>query len=201
MAGQLNFAKVLSLPSTLVANTIYLLRDSTNIQYCQFFITDDVGQNIYKLPGLSDINNGVGSRFYLFSNLDSLNISTPPGVSIAWVLDTTGDPNTNGLPAPYIFVPGANGGSWIGMFNINYFTNNLSWNDFNNGPQSSPAEIDAVVNWWKQYQGSLTGIDAAFDFDPEDAAMINEWQHLYSGVTEELDNYWEQYGFWNPYTY
>jgi hypothetical protein len=199
MAGQLNFAKVISLPSTLEANTIYLLKDPQNIQFMKFYITDDRGQNIYRMPGLSDINAGVSTRFYLFSNLNSLQISTPPGVAIAWVMDTTGDPNTNGMPAPYVYVPSSVGGSWMSMFNLNYLSGNISWDDFNNGPQSSPAEIDAVVNWWKQYHATLTGIDEAFDFDPTDAYNVNVWQQTYGGMTEELDNYWQQYGGWNPY--
>ena len=54
--GTLNFEKVLALPSTYTPNTIYLVKNPASSEYISFYISDELGETIYKLPDTKTIN-------------------------------------------------------------------------------------------------------------------------------------------------
>ncbi len=195
----LSFQKLLELPSSYSPNTIYLIKSSNSSEFIDFYISGENGINVFKLPSLSDINkaiySGLSNQFLIVSNLSNLENTSMSNdnIGIAWVLDTEGDPNTNGLPAPYIYVPsGGDTGSWYCMFNINYVKNNIDWNDIQNTPKSTPAEIDQVVAWWKINNQPLAEIESTWN-------DINEFYIEYSDSLVSLDEYWDAYGGFLPY--
>jgi len=195
----LSFQKLLKLPDTYTANTIYLIKNSTSSEFIDFYISGENGDNLFKLPSLSDINtaiySGFSNQFIIVSNLTSLdNIAMDhDNIGIAWVLDTEGDPNTNGLPAPYIYVPASkDSGTWYCMFNINYVKNNIDWNDIQNTPKSTPEEIDQVVAWWKLNNQPLAEIESSWN-------DISSFYTEYSNSLVSLDEYWDAYGGFLPY--
>lgn len=189
----LNFQKVLSLPDTYEPNTIYLVKSQSSTEYIDMYVTGQGGHSLFKLPTINDINRsvttGLSNQFFILGTLANLNAQPMSGtnIGIAWVLDTTGDSNTNGLPAPYIYIPTTNTtGTWYSMFNVNYLKDNIPWSWIINGPQSTPSEIDEVVQWWQANNQKLTQIEDGWN------SLVSQVETL-SGEVSTLDSFFTEY--------
>lgn len=202
--GTLNFEKVLALPSTYTPNTIYLVKNPASSEYISFYISGENGDTIYKLPDTSTINkyfyNSLNSQFLIITDLSEMyNTQMTQGlIGMAWVLDTTGDDNTNGLPAPYIFVPNGTGGNWYCLFNINYIQNNVEWSWLQNGPKSSPQEIDAMVAWWKASSSTISSIEDDWNEVISEIGPNNLFTYNNEEVLLQIEGYYQEYGPWGP---
>ncbi len=204
-SGTLNFEKVLVLPTTYAPNTIYLVKDPSSTEYISFYISDELGETIYKLPDTKTINkyfySNFNSQFLILATLEDMyNTQMTEGlIGMAWVLSTDGDPNTNGLPAPYIFVPSGTSGNWFCLFNINYLANNINWNWIQGAPQSTPQEIDAMVAWWRSNSTTLNEIENNWN------EIVTETQEnsLFIYENEEallqIETYFADYGYFSDY--
>lgn len=204
MTSPLYFQKVLSLPDTFSPNTIYLVKPDSSTEYIEFYISGKGGNSIFKLPDVNTINNLINNQFLIVSTYEQLlntNVTNTDMVSIAWVLDTSGDVNTNGLPAPYIYVPNltTNVGQWYCLFNIQYLENNVDWNWIINGPVSTPSEIDQVVFWWKANNVMLGDIENSWNEIEEDVSVLNYFYDQYSGELINIVNYFDSNSSLFPY--
>jgi len=141
------FHKVASLPGTLEANSFYYVE---NGDYAESYITDDAG--VAKAMGNSVMIQEIateilsGNAFRIVADIAARDAivtgSTPFMVLVA---DVTADPTVDLGGALYAWEPGSPG-SYLKVAEYESMDITLEWSDIQNGPSSTPAQIDAAVS-------------------------------------------------------
>ncbi len=135
--------KVLALPGTLTANTIYLVAD-TDADLLQLHVSSSDGFSARRVPTMADINAVIGAPNGIIvvqdiAARDTLGFALPSKMVL--VIDATGDGTVLSGAATYV----NDGTSWIKIAEHESLDVTLEWASIQNGPTSSVAAIDQAV--------------------------------------------------------
>ena len=140
--------KVLAMPGSLTANTIYFVADGVDADLMEVYVSSSNGSSARRVPTMADINtvianatsgaNGINVVADI-ADRDVLGHSLPSKMVL--VVDATGDASVLAGAATYV----NNGSSWIKIAEHESLDVTLEWASIQNGPTSTVAAIDAAV--------------------------------------------------------
>lgn len=145
----LRIERVLSLPETLEPSTMYIAR-SEHEGLVEVHFTNLDGSSSRKVIGKTEIESMVNTAIAGFNNiLIATNIADRNSMtlernSLVLVLDATGDEGVSNGAALYIY--NYLESEFIKVSEFESLDLNLTWDNIQDKPNSSPAQIDAAVD-------------------------------------------------------
>lgn len=140
--------KETALPGSLTANSIYLVTAS-NSNYVEIYVTDNTGTASRRVPTEADINSLITaalagiSAVEVVADIAARDALAPSKNTQVLVLDASADATVDSGAATYIW-DNANT-AWVKISEAESLDVVLEWSSIQNGPTSSPAQIDAAV--------------------------------------------------------
>lgn len=182
----LNFYKVTSLPSTLVADAFYYVE---NGNYAESYLTDENG--VAKMVGNSTMINaliaaelanwsGVSSQVVIVADLSARNALAQEAEAnlMVLVLDASDDATVDEGSALYAYALASE--TWYKIAEYEAMDVSVSWGDITGGPSSTPVQIDDAVTKAHQHTNKTAldkvGEDANGDMTYNGAAVKTQWQ-------------------------
>lgn len=141
--------KVLALPGSLTANTIYFVADGVDADLMEVYVSSSNGTSARRVPTMADINTaiagatGAASGILVVADItarDNLGHALPSKMVL--VVDATGDGSVLSGAATYV----NDGNNWIKIAEHESLDVTLEWASIQNGPTSSVAAIDQAVS-------------------------------------------------------
>ena len=136
--------KVLALPGTLAANTIYFVADGVDADLMELYVSSSDGSSARRVPTMADINAAISAPNGIIvvqdiTARDNLGYALPSKMVL--VVDATGDGSVLAGAATYV----NDGNNWIKIAEHESLDVTLEWASIQNGPTSSVAAIDQAV--------------------------------------------------------
>ena len=140
--------KVLALPDSLTANTIYFVADGVDADLMELYVSTSDGSSARRVPTMADINTAITDAISAPNGIivvqditarDDLGYALPSKMVL--VVDATGDGSVLSGAATYV----NDGNNWIKIAEHESLDVTLEWASIQNGPTSSVAEIDQAV--------------------------------------------------------
>ena len=140
--------KVLALPGSLTANTIYFVADGVDADLMEVYVSSSNGTSARRVPTMADINTAIagatgGANGILvvadITARDNLGHALPSKMVL--VVDATGDGSVLSGAATYV----NDGNNWIKIAEHESLDVTLEWASIQNGPTSSVVAIDQAV--------------------------------------------------------
>jgi hypothetical protein len=140
--------KVLALPGTLAANTIYFVADGVDADLMEVYVSSSDGASARRVPTMADINTAIAGATSAPNGIivvnditarDNLGHALPSKMVL--VVDATGDNTVASGAATYV----NDGNTWIKIAEHESLDVTLEWASIQNGPTSSVAAIDLAV--------------------------------------------------------
>ena len=141
--------KVLALPGSLIANTIYFVADGVDADLMEVYVSSSDGTSARRVPTMADINAAIAGASSAANNgiivvaditaRDNLGYALPSKMVL--VVDATGDGSVLAGAATYV----NDGNNWIKIAEHESLDVTLEWASIQNGPTSSVAAIDQAV--------------------------------------------------------
>lgn len=140
--------KVLALPGTLTANTIYFVADGVDADLMEVYVSSSDGTSARRVPTMADINTAIADAISAANGItvvaditarDNLGYALPSKMVL--VVDATGDASVLSGAATYV----NDGDNWIKIAEHESLDVTLEWASIQNGPTSSVAAIDQAV--------------------------------------------------------
>lgn len=167
--------KVLALPVTYSANTVYMVADENNIELMELYVSDSTGADVRRIPTMVDINAAISTSLsaannvVIVSDIAERNALAYTGGSVmVLVVDATADDTVASGAATYVSYPDSV--NWIKIAEHESMDVSLEWASIQNGPVSSVAAIDAAVGASHTHTNltTLNGLTA-----PDGALLFN----------------------------
>ena len=139
--------KVLALPGSLTANTVYFVADA-DADLMELYVSSHDGSSARRVPTMADINTAITDAISAPNGIivvqditarDDLGYALPSKMVL--VVDATGDGSVLSGAATYV----NDGNNWIKIAEHESLDVTLEWASIQNGPTSSVAEIDQAV--------------------------------------------------------
>lgn len=138
-------------PSTYGAAELYLVNSNQNSNYFEIYATNVVGDAIYRIPNISDIQNlidasnvgGSTNSLEIVADITARNALNPTSNIQVFVIDATGDSTVASGGATYIYRLATT--SWIKISEAESLDVSLTWASLIGKPNSSVADIDEAV--------------------------------------------------------
>lgn len=140
--------KVLALPDTLAANTIYFVADGVDADLMELYVSSSDGGSARRVPTMADINTAITDAISVPNGIivvqditarDNLGYALPSKMVL--VVDATGDGSVLAGAATYV----NDGNNWIKIAEHESLDVTLEWASIQNGPTSTVSAIDAAV--------------------------------------------------------
>lgn len=136
--------KVLALPGSLTANTIYFVADGVDADLMELYVSSSDGSSARRVPTMADINAAISAPNGIIvvqdiTARDNLGYALPSKMVL--VVDATGDGSVLAGAATYV----NDGNNWIKIAEHESLDVTLEWASIQNGPTSSVAAIDQAV--------------------------------------------------------
>lgn len=146
MANQIKFIKATTLPGTLEPDSFYFIENGT---YAESYLTNTAG--VARSIGNSAMINALASsvvaaanNMQVVANITARDALAPTSVTLALVLDATGDATVAAGAATYVWdTSGA--GAWIKIAEYESMDVVVTWASITGKPTSSVADIDDAV--------------------------------------------------------
>ena len=142
--------KVLALPGTLVANTVYFVADADDGDLLQVHVSSSDATESRRIPTMLDINaainavvtaaNGVAVTATI-ATLNGVGFDVNGPTKMVLVLDASDDATVASGAATYV----NSGGVWVKIAEHESMDVVLNWASIQNGPTSTVAAIDQAV--------------------------------------------------------
>lgn len=184
--AQLKFYAVASLPGVLEPDAFYYVENGT---YAESYLTDKTG--VAKMVGNSTMINaliaaelanwsGARSQVTIVADIaarDALAQDAETNLMVL-VLDATGDPTVTAGSALYAYALAST--SWHKLSEYESMDVVVTWADIQNGPASTPVQIDDAVTKAHQHtnmaQLNKIGEDAEGNLTYDGTAVKTQWQ-------------------------
>lgn len=140
--------KVLALPGTLAANTVYFVADGVDADLMEVYVSSSDGGSARRVPTMADINTAIAGVNSAVNGIivvqdiadrDTLGFALPSKMVL--VVDASDDGTVLSGAATYV----NDGTSWIKIAEHESLDVTLEWASIQNGPTSSVAAIDQAV--------------------------------------------------------
>lgn len=145
----LNFRKISALPSTLEASTGYLVKDAADVNLFDFVLSDSTGTSVRHTLNKADVTAMINAALaglsgsVVVADIAARDALAPTTVTMAMVLDATGDSTVASGAATYVFDPATT--SWTKISEAESMDVILQWANIQNKPTSAVADIDDAV--------------------------------------------------------
>jgi len=142
---ELKFHKVTSLPGSLDPNAVYFVQNNT---YAESYITSSSGV-ARSIGNSAMINTLIAAQLSsinttrVVNDITARNALAPSVVTLAYVINATGDVTVSTGGATYVFNPGTS--TWTKIAEFESLDMVLSWANITGKPTFSPANIDLAV--------------------------------------------------------
>lgn len=154
--ADLKIYKETALPAPTEANALYLVAPGGDASALEVYATDSTGTVARRVPTKSDINSmidaklsGAGGGLVVVDDIAARDaLGTPDGGTMVLVLDASDDATVDSGAATYVYVTGT---GWVKISEAESLDLILDWDDIQNGPSSTAANIDQAVNWRHQH--------------------------------------------------
>lgn len=139
--------KVLALPGSLTANTIYFVADGVDADLMEVYVSSSNGSSARRVPTMADINTAVTDAVSANGIIVVADIADRNGLGhslpskMVLVVDATGDASVLAGAATYV----NDGSKWIKIAEHESLDVTLEWASIQNGPTSSVTDIDQAV--------------------------------------------------------
>lgn len=143
--SDLKVFKTTSVPSTPVANAIYLVSTGS---FVEMYVTSTAGV-MKRIPVESDVQGWINDALagingvMIVADIAARNALTLTSNAFVYVIDATGDATVSVGAAMYLYNLGTT--SWIKVTEYESLDLVMSWVNLTGKPSSSPAAIDAAV--------------------------------------------------------
>jgi hypothetical protein len=168
----LKFARVTSLPNSdnREESTVYLVKDAVNEGFFEIYATGQ-STEVQKLFGRAEVNAAVADAIAgsgslrVCSDITERDALEPDSVTLALVLDATGDSTVSTGAALYVYDNADDGAQWHKVSEYESMDVELSWDSLSGKPTSSAAAIDAAVAASHEHEnlGVLNGLTVSDD--------------------------------------
>lgn len=145
MADQIKFIKAATLPGTLEPNSFYFVENGT---YAESYLTNSTG--VARSVGNSAMINALASSIVSAANsmqvvadITARDAIAPTSVTLALVLDATGDATVSAGAATYVWNEGPD--TWVKIAEYESMDVTVTWASISGKPTSSVANIDDAV--------------------------------------------------------
>ena len=161
----IKFSKVNTLPGTFEGSTIYIVKDS-DVSFAEMYISNSSGSAVRRLPTRTDIDTAINSAVAAASNVKVVadiaarNALAPSIVTIALVIDATGDASVTSGTATYVY--DVNNSTWVKISEFESMDFIVQWANISGRPSSSTSAIDDAVTK-KHSHANLTVLDGLSD--------------------------------------
>lgn len=153
MANILKIRKVTTLPGTFEASTLYLVRNGTNVNLFDIYLSTDDGASVRHIITEGDINSKITaavnaglagfSQVQVVANIAARNALTPTSNVQVLVLDATGDATVASGAATYAYQ--FSNTTWYKISEAESMDVVVSWASITGKPSSTVADIDDAV--------------------------------------------------------
>lgn len=146
----LQIFKETALPSTLVANSIYMIAPAANPDYVEMYVTGTSASTVKRIINHDDIalmiTNAVQSatELVIVADITARDALTPDHAQFVYVVDATGDSTVTAGGATYLFDPDTT--TWVKVNEAESLDVVLSWANIQDKPTSAVADIDDAVS-------------------------------------------------------
>ncbi len=150
----IKFHKTTALPATLEPNSVYMVAPTSgNPNYVEVYVTDSSGTNTRRVLNENDVNNLINAALagaasmQIVDTIADRDALTPIAGQMVLVRDASADPTVTSGAATYVWDAAANAGAgdWVKIAEYESLDIVLDWNNIQNGPNSTPAQIDTAV--------------------------------------------------------
>jgi hypothetical protein len=149
MANILKIRKVTTLPGVYEASTLYLVRNSVNVNLFDMYLSTDDGASVRRIISEVDIDSKINNAIDAFNKINVVstiaqrNALTPTSNIQVLVLDATGDPSVASGAATYVYQ--LSNTTWYKISEAESLDVVLNWASIVNKPTSAVADIDDAV--------------------------------------------------------
>ena len=146
----LKFRKVTVLPGVFEASTLYLVRNASNVNLFDLYLSTDDGASVRHIISETDIDSKITSALAGFNNLEIVanitarNALNPTRNMQVIVLDATGDATVASGAATYTY--NHSNTTWYKISEAESLDVVLQWANIQNKPTSAVADIDDAVS-------------------------------------------------------
>ena len=143
----MSFYKVDSLPTVLVPNAIYFVRN-INDAYVDIYVTDNTGQGMRSTVDYEAVKHVAAKAtattlVKTVTNYETLSTLDTYATRIAFVIDASGDSTVTSGAATYIFNQSI--AEWVKVAEFESMDTVLQWTNIEGKPNSTPEAIDNAV--------------------------------------------------------
>ncbi|SDS21892.1 hypothetical protein SAMN05216421_1120 [Halopseudomonas xinjiangensis] len=145
------FHKVTTLPATLEANAFYYVENGT---FAESYITNSAGVarsvgntamiNALIDQALADFESGMQSEMEIVPDIAARDALAPTTNKLVLVIDASADATVSVGSATYAWRQSS--ATWIKIAEYESMDVVVTWANINDGPSSSPAQIDSAVS-------------------------------------------------------
>jgi len=136
-----------TLPGVLEANSLYFV--SGGNPYTELYVTGNSASTVRRIINENDVNTLIAAAvsganaLEVVADIAARDALTPTGNTQALVLDASGDATVDSGAATYVYDFGNT--TWVKISEAESLDVVLDWSNIQNGPSSSPAQIDQAV--------------------------------------------------------
>lgn len=141
--------KETTLPGTLTPNSIYLVAPAGSPNYVEMYVTGTSESTVKRIINETDIQAMIDASLSSISEIeivadiaarDALN---PDRNLVVLVTDASADATVDSGAATYVYNNGSD--TWTKIAEYESMDIAIDWSDIQNGPSSTPAQIDSAV--------------------------------------------------------
>ena len=145
----LKIEKVNTLPGVYTASTLYMVKNATNVNLFDLYLSTSDGSSVRHIISEGDIDSKINNALAAMNTAlvvaditerDALTLNT---VTTVLVLNATGDPTVEVGGATYIYNPATT--TFYKIAEHQTIDAVINWTDIVGRPTSSPAAIDSAV--------------------------------------------------------
>lgn len=145
MANQIKFVKATTLPGTLDPDSFYFIENGT---YAESYLTDSTGAarsigNSAMINTLAGAVVSAANNMRVVADIAARNALNPTSVTMALVLDATGDATVSSGAATYVWNEGPD--AWVKIAEYESMDVVVTWASISGKPTSAVADIDDAV--------------------------------------------------------
>jgi hypothetical protein len=150
MANILKIRKVTTLPGVYDPSTLYLVRNGSNVNLFDIYLSTDDGASVRHIITESDIQTKINTALAGFNNVQVVadiaarNALTPTSNIQVVVLDATGDGTVASGAATYVYQ--LSNTTWYKISEAESLDVVFSWANITGKPTSAVADIDDAVS-------------------------------------------------------
>lgn len=153
MSNKFQVHKVVELPASLEANSLYFVAPVGKPDYVEIYVTDTSGSKAKRVLNEDDIQSLIVSELGSFTGPTELEVfdtiadrdaTTPDAVSYAYVVDASADATVESGGASYIY--NTKSSEWMKTSESESLDLVLDWDNIQGKPSSTPAQIDQAVS-------------------------------------------------------